>query len=127
MKKRLIVLSAALLVALYALSAFAANVTGKWTAEDKDPDGDPSTITYVFKQEGTQLTGTVAIPAETANISNGKVDGGKVDGGKVSFVAVFSFGTITHTGTVHEDEITLTVKSDDPPFTTHEITLKRSK
>jgi hypothetical protein len=96
MKKRLIVLSAALLVALYALSAFAANVTGKWTAEDKDPDGDPSTITYVFKQEGTQLTGTVAIPAETANISNGKVDGDKV-----SFVAVFSFGTITHTGTVH--------------------------
>jgi hypothetical protein len=122
MKKRLIVLSAALLVALYALSAFAANVTGKWSAEDKDPDGDPSTITYVFKQEGTQLTGTVAIPAETANISNGKVDGDKV-----SFVAVFSFGTITHMGTVHEDEITLTVKSDDPPFTTHEITLKRSK
>ena len=38
MKKRLILLSAALLVALYAFSAFAANVTGKWTAEDKDPD-----------------------------------------------------------------------------------------
>jgi hypothetical protein len=122
MKKRLILLSAALLVALYALSAFAANVAGKWTAEDKDPDGNPSTITYVFKQEGTQLTGTVAIPADTANISNGKVDGDKV-----SFVAVFSFGTITHTGTVHGDEITLTVESDDPSFTTHEIILKRSK
>ena len=122
MKKRLILLSAALLVALYASSAFAADVTGKWTAEDKDPDGNPSTITYVFKREGTQLTGTVAIPAETANISNGKVDGDKV-----SFVAVFSFGAITHTGTVQRDEITLTVKSDDTSFTTHEITLKRSK
>jgi hypothetical protein len=122
MKKRLILLSAALLVALYASSAFAADVTGKWTAEDKDPDGNPSTITYVFKREGTQLTGTVAIPAETANISNGKVDGDKV-----SFVAVFSFGAITHEGTVHGDEMTLSVKSDDTSFTTHDITLKRSK
>jgi len=121
MKKRMILLSAALLVALYAPSAFAATVTGKWTAEDKDPDGNPSTITYVFRHEGTQLTGTVAIPAETVSISNGKVDGDKV-----SFVAVFSFGTISHTGAVHGDEITLTVMSDTS-FTTHEITLKRSK
>jgi len=122
MQKRLILLSAALLVAFCALSAFASNVTGKWTAEDKDPDGNPSTITFVFKQEGAKLTGTVAIPAETANIDNGKVDGDKV-----SFVAVFSFGAISSAGTVHGDEIALTVKSDDPNFTTHEITLKRSK
>ena len=122
MKKRLILLSAALLVALSALSAPTSNVDGKWTAEDKDPQGNPSTITFVFKQEGSQLTGTVAIPAETADISDGKVDGDKV-----SFVAIFSFGAITSTGTVHEDEITLTVKSDDPNFTTHEIILKRSK
>ena len=122
MKKRLIVLSAALLIAFSALPTLAANVTGKWTAEDKDPDGNPSTITYIFKQEGTQLTGTVAIPDETANISSGKVDGDKI-----SFVAVFSDFTLTHTGAVHEDEITLTVKSDDPDFPIHEITLKRSK
>jgi hypothetical protein len=122
MKKRLTRLSAALLVALCSLSAFAANVTGKWIAADKDPDGNPSTITYVFKQEGTRLTGTVAIPADNANISSGKVEGDNV-----SFVAVFSFGAITHTGTVHGDEITLTVKSDDPSFTTHEIILRQSK
>src|SRR5271163_3007597 len=122
MKKRLIVLSAALLIAFCALPTLAANVTGKWTAEDKDPDGNATTITYDFKQEGTQLTGTVAIPDETSNISSGKVDGDKI-----SFVAVFSDFTLTHTGTVHEDEITLTVKSDDPDFPIHEITLKRSK
>ncbi len=122
MKKRLILLSAALLIAFCALPSFAANVTGKWTAEDKDPDGNTNTITYVFKQEGTQLTGTAAIPDESANISSGKVDGDKI-----SFVVVFSFATITHTGAVHGDEINMTVKSDDPEFPIHEITLKRSK
>ena len=88
----------------------------------RSPHTPRKTITYVFKQEGTQLTGTVEIPADTAKVSNGKVDGDKV-----SFVAVFSLGTITHTGAVQGDEITLTVKSDDTSFTTHEITLKRSK
>ena len=77
------------MIAFCALPIFAANVTGKWTAEDKDPDGNPSTITYVFKQEGTQLTGTVTIPDETSNISSGKVDGDKI-----SFVAVFSDFTL---------------------------------
>jgi hypothetical protein len=122
MTKMLILLSAGLFVALSALSASASNVDGRWTAEDKDPQGNPSTITFVFKQEGTQLTGTVAIPAETADISNGKVDGDKM-----SFDAVFSFGAITSTGTVHGDEIKLTVTSDSPNFTTHEIILKRAK
>jgi len=120
--KRAIAFSAALLVLVCALPAFAANVTGKWIAEDKDPDGNPSTITFIFKQEGAQLTGTVGLSDETANISNGKVGGDKI-----SFVVVFSFDTITATGAVHEDEITMTVRSDDPDFPIHEITLKRSK
>ena len=122
MKKRLIVVSAALLIVLCALPLFAANVTGKWTADAKDPDGNPGTITYVFKQEGTRLTGTVALSDLTADISSGKVDGDKI-----SFAAVFSFGTITHTGTVQGDEITMTVKSDNQDFPMHELTLKRSK
>ncbi len=120
--KRMLVLSTVLLLTLTALPALAANVTGKWTAEAKDPDGNPGMITYVFKQEGIQLTGTVALSDETANISNGKVDGDKI-----SFAAVFGFGTITHTGTVQGDEITMTVKSDNQDFPMHELTLKRSK
>ncbi len=120
--KRMIVLSAALLVILSTLPTLAANVTGKWTAEDKDGDGNTVTLTYVFKQEGAQLTGTVAIPDETSNISSGKVDGDKI-----SFTAVFSDFTLIHTGTVQEDEITVTIKSDDSDFPIHEITLKRSK
>jgi hypothetical protein len=120
--KKLLLSAVVLLVVFSAVSASAADISGKWTAQDKDPEGNPSTITYEFKQEGVELTGTVSIPIETANISNGSVDALGV-----SFVAVFSFGAFTHTGTIHGDEITLTVKSDDPSFTTHEITLKRSK
>jgi hypothetical protein len=122
--KRLIVLSASLLIALCTLPALAANVTGTWTSQDKDGDGNTMTLTYVFKQDGTQLTGTVAIPDETANISNGKIDGTKI-----SFSVVFSDNTYSGEGTVHEDgeEVTLTVKSDDPDFPIHDVTLKRSK
>jgi hypothetical protein len=123
-KKSLILLSAALLIAFCTLPGFAANVTGKWTSQDKDPDGNPMTINYVFKQDGAQLTGTVAIPDETANIS-----GGKVDGDKISFSVVFSDTTYSGSGTVNAngDEITLTVKADDPNFPIHDVTLKRSK
>jgi hypothetical protein len=120
--KRLSVLSTVLLIALSALPTLAANLTGKWAAEDKDPNGNPSTITYDFKQDGVQLTGTVAISAESTNISSGKVEGDQI-----SFSAAFSFGTIAHTGTVHGDEITMTVKSDNADFAVHEITPKRSK
>jgi hypothetical protein len=122
--KRLIVACAVLLAAFSALPMFAANITGKWTSQDKDGDGNPMTVTYVFKQDGAQLTGTVAIPDETANIS-----AGKVDGDKISFSVVFSDNTYSGTGTVNAsgDEITLTVKSDDPDFPIHDVTLKRSK
>ena len=71
MKKRMIVLSAALLIAFSTLPTLAANVPGKWTAEDIDSDGSTLMITYGFKQEGTQLTGTGAIPDETGNIRSG--------------------------------------------------------
>jgi hypothetical protein len=120
--KRLTVLPAIVFFALAALPALAASVTGTWTAQDKDPDGNLNTITYVLKQEGSQLTGTASMPDETANISSGKVDGDKI-----SFAVAFSFDTITHTGAINGDEITMTVKSEDPEFATHEITLKRSK
>ena len=120
--KRLIVLSAALLVVLSALPSFAANITGNWTMDDKDLDGNPYTATYLLKQEGAVLTGTVTALDETSNISNGKVDGNKI-----SFAVARSDANYTLEGAVDGDEIKMTLKSDDPNFTAHEVTLKRSK
>src|SRR5262249_54730742 len=63
------------LLGIFAIAAFAADVTGKWTAEVQGGRG-PQTNTFVFKQDGAKLTGTVdggrGGPAE---ISDGKVDG----------------------------------------------------
>jgi hypothetical protein len=120
--KRLIVLAAALLVVFCALPALAANLTGTWTMDDKDPDGNPYTATYVLKQEGTVLTGIVTALDETSNISKGKVDGNKI-----SFAVARSDANYTLEGALDGDEIKMTLKSDDPNFPIHEVTLKRSK
>jgi hypothetical protein len=122
MKKRMIVRHAALLVVFCALPALAANFTGNWTMDDKDLDGNAFTATFVLKQEGSVLTGTVAALDETNNISHGKVDGNKI-----SFAVVRSDETYTLEGAIDGDEIKMTMKSDDPDFPVHEVTLKRSK
>jgi len=113
-------LYATLLVVLSALPALAANVTGTWTA--KTSDSNAPLLTFVFKQDGAKLTGTVATPEETTNISNGKVNGDKI-----SFAGTMSVATFTYEGTIAGDEIKVTVKSDNPNFPDGEMTLKRSK
>jgi hypothetical protein len=120
--KRLIVLTTTLLVVFCALPTFGANVTGTWTMDDKDPDGNAFTATYVLKQEGTVLTGTVTALDETNNIGNGKVDGNKI-----SFAVNRSDANYTLEGAVDGEEIKMTIKSDDPDFPVHEVTLKRAK
>jgi hypothetical protein len=109
-------------ILLSAMPALAADVTGRWTMDDKDPDGNEVTVALNLKQDGTKLTGTVSVPDETANISEGKVEGNKV-----SFKATMSDATYTLDGTVDGDEIKMTLKSDDPEYPVHEVTIKRSK
>jgi hypothetical protein len=120
-----IALSALLLIVFSAIPALAADVTGTWTMDSKDPrDGTVIKATYVFKQEGTKLTGTVEVSgghSETSSLH------GKVDGNKISFTSTFSDATYSLDGTIEGDEMTLTMKSDDPNFPVHDVTLKRSK
>jgi hypothetical protein len=60
---------------------------------------------------------------DSTSISNGKVDGDKI-----YFVAGMSNSErFTDEGTIHTDEITLTVVSSAESSETSEITLKRSK
>jgi hypothetical protein len=66
------------MVLLVLASAWAADVTGKWTATIPGAQGQgDSTVTLVFKADGNKLTGTLdntQMPGEIA-ISEGKING----------------------------------------------------
>ncbi|MGB8536925.1 MAG: hypothetical protein WCD57_10960 [Acidobacteriaceae bacterium] len=103
--RRQFVLSAIVLVVLSAIPAFAADITGTWTSQVKTNDGNELLLTFVFKQEGAKLTGTVATPRETANMRDGKVEGEKI-----FFTAAFTNSTFTYEGKIAENEIKVTAK-----------------
>jgi opacity protein-like surface antigen len=89
------------------VAAFAADVTGKWTAEVPGRGGNAQTTTFTFKADGATLTGTVGTQRGDAPISDGKVDGDKI-----SFSQVLSFNgneiKMAYTGVVKGDNIELT-------------------
>ncbi len=120
--KKRIALCTALLIILSAIPALASDVTGRWTMEGKDPEGNAVTATYVFEQDGAKLTGTVSVPGQTNSIHKGEVDGNKI-----SFAVTMSDATYTLEGAIEGDEIKMTMKSDDPNKEVREVTLKRSK
>lgn len=128
MTKRWIASVAILLLTLCALPAFAADATGKWTCQVKDAEANVVTLTFVFKQEGTKLTGNHNIMDDNSRIlDNTSISNGKVDGDKISFATLLSDGNnFTYEGTIHADEITLTVNQGAGPRR-ETLTLKRSK
>jgi len=97
---------AVLLFILCAAFAWAADISGQWTADWSDYGGGAVRhSTFTFKQDGTTLTGTVkGEGSEELQIREGKVNG---DG--VSFVVASKIGnreaTMTYTGRVSGDEI----------------------
>ena len=87
------------------------------------PSGDSVQITFTFKQDGTTLTGSiVGSQGNAIDIKNGKIDGDKL-----TFDVTFNDVTISHEGTVSDDEIKLTTKSNRSDFPSSEFTLKRKK
>ena len=66
-----------------AVTAVAADISGKWTAQVPGRDGTPQEQVFTFKVSGGSLTGTVAGARGDQEISEGKVSGDDV-----SFVVV---------------------------------------
>ena len=106
--------SVAVLAFLFALTALAADITGTWKGTAETPMGTIER-TFVFKQDGTKLTG------ETSSNMFGKsaIDDGKVDGDNISFTVTISYQgndvKINYTGKVIGDEIKFHVESPAGP------------
>jgi len=71
----------ALLTALFAMTAMAADVTGKWTGTFTPEGQNPGNCYVVLKQSGTTITGTAG-PDENQQwpLTNGKAQGNKITG-----------------------------------------------
>ncbi|HWE53319.1 MAG TPA: hypothetical protein VG273_26235 [Bryobacteraceae bacterium] len=91
----------------FSLLAFAADVTGKWTAEVQGRNG-AQTQTFNLKQDGSAVTGTIAGGRGDQSITEGKIDGDNI-----SFVTVLSFNgneiKVSYKGVVKGDTIEFTV------------------
>lgn len=116
MKFRVVLMTAAL-----AVSAFAADVTGKWKATYATPDGQTRESTMNLKADGAKLTGTMESPRGSAEIKDGKVDGDNI-----SFSLVRNFNgnevTINYKGKVSGNEMKITMGFGDREM---EMTAKR--
>ncbi len=120
MKIRLFVLLCAL-----AAVAFAADVTGKWTAEMQGRGGQSMTQTITLKADGNNLTGTISGRNGDTEISNGKIDGDTV-----SFDVVREFNgnsmTMHYTGKVSGDQINFKMERQGGEGRSREFTAKRA-
>ncbi len=102
--KRLLVL-----LAVFALAACAADITGTWKATAEGPNGAMER-TFVFKVDGNRLTG------ETTSSFLGKstIEDGKVEGDSLSFTITVKFQDnemkVNYKGKVSGDEIKLTAE-----------------
>ena len=113
-----------LLMAFTALTSLAADVTGTWTGQVANQDGEMVQVSYTFKQADAKVTGAVVGPQGDPTIA---IAEGKVEGDKLSFNVPYNGMTIRHEGAINGDEIKLALKADQGDFPHTEVVLKRSK
>ena len=102
-------------LAIFALTASAADINGKWKAEYTTPDGQARQSTFDFKADGDKLTGIVSSPRGEAPISEGKISGDDI-----SFSVVRNIGgnevKLLYKGKVAGSEIKFNVSFGDNSF-----------
>ena len=103
MRKRLLLWVAAIAV-LAPVTAFAADISGEWTAAATTPNGQARTFTFTFKVDGEKLTGSVARGPRDV----GPIEDGSVKRDEISFSTQGPGGIATFKGKVGADEIKFT-------------------
>jgi hypothetical protein len=114
------------LFGLLAMTALAADVSGKWTAQVPGRGGQTREATFNFKADGNSLTGTVSGRGGDMPIADGKIDGDTI-----SFTQTMEFNGNTmkflYKGTVSGDEIKLSRSRDGGDGPAQEFTAKRAQ
>jgi hypothetical protein len=122
LKTMRLVLAGFLLIA----AVWAADITGKWTAEMQGPQGTNMTTSFNLKADGNTLTGTVqGMRGRETPISDGKIDGDNV-----SFSVVREFRgnqtKMNYKGKINGDSIHFTVTRDGGDGQGREFDAKRA-
>lgn len=95
----------------FATLAFAADVTGQWTADVPGRGGETQASTFTFKAEGAKLTGTVA-----NQMGERPIEEGAISGDDISFSQNLEFNgnkiKILYKGKVSGNEIKFTRQRD---------------
>lgn len=106
------------------LGAFAADVTGKWTAQVPGRQGATREQTFNFKADGDKLTGTISGRQGDVAISDGKISGDTI-----TFTVKMEYGGNSveqkYTGTIAGDEIKF--KREGGQGAAREFTAKHAK
>lgn len=93
---------------LVAVSAFAADVDGKWAGNMSTPMGDVP-VGFTFKADGAKLSGTTMGP-DGGDVA---IKDGMVDGKNISFSITFDFGgmplVLNYKGVLSGDTIKFTI------------------
>jgi hypothetical protein len=114
----------AAMTALLAITASAADVSGKWTGQMPTRNGDTREVIFNLKADGDKLTGTMGGPQGDIEIKDGKVSGDNIsfktnlEFNGNSFVLIFK-------GTVAGDQIKFT-RAREGADQTQEFTAKKA-
>ena len=126
MRQALSMCATAVLVAVVSVSVYAADVTGKWTAQVAGRDGQTREQTFTFKVDGDKLTGTVSgMPGG----SDAEIKEGTAKGDEIAFHVVRSFQgqevKLLYKGKVSGDQIAFTSSREGGSAPPREFTAKR--
>jgi len=111
-----------MLFALFAMTLSAADITGTWNAVAKDKK-ETFKRTFVFKQDGTRLTGkTISERYGKSAIENGKIEGDTFSF-TINLILEVGYLKVSFTGKVEGDVIKMTAEASG---STLEFTAKRA-
>lgn len=88
------------LLLTFAWGVWAADVSGKWTAQVPGRSGQMREVTITLQASGQTLTGTVS-----GRQGDNPISEGKISGDDISFKVAAQNGTQTYTGKVAGNEI----------------------